>query len=152
MLAAHFIRRGYPLALLEETLTKVASISRSSALDLDYEGVPNMEDEADLNKSGLEAFSITTYNPSGNPNKTIIQNNWGLLGKSNTTKFLYEHRVIHGHRCPANLRDMLVNAKLPLLNSNRGTQGHSQNACETSQCIYCPKMNKTGWITVYTRV
>ena len=95
-----------------------------------------------------KAFSITTYSPMGNPNKKIIEDHWDLLGTSSTTQNLYELRVIHGHRQPANLRDSLVHAKLKLKSkATAGTSGKELVTCTNPRCRYCPLMIHSGTIT-----
>ncbi len=96
-----------------------------------------------------KVFSVTTYNPAGNPNQILIKNNWSLLGMSNCTQSLYQHRVIHGYRRPPNLRDKLVHSRLQITTENRpGTSGRTELdlSCKHSSCRYCPRLNLTGHI------
>ena len=144
MLAAHFLRRGYPTGILDSALTRVNTFSRDFLLENDRD--PPMENEtSDTTK---KVFSITTYNPMGCPNKEIIRANWDMLGTSNTTMHLYEHRVIHGQRRCQNLRDHLVHARLKIKAPPRAAiSGTSTVTCNYSNCRYCPKLNKSGNIT-----
>ena len=130
--------------ILEKTYTRVSEFDHQTLLEMDHDPTLSGEDSASVKK----AFSITTYNPSGNPNKFLMKNNWNLLGKSSTTLELFEHKVIHGHcRCP-NLRDQLVHAKLkPKLAPQTAISGSITNTCLSKQCRYCPKLNKSGTIT-----
>ena len=145
MLAAHFLRRGYPLKSLDSALLRCREFSRDSLLMLNSDpplsgNTPTPDNE--------RAFSITTFSPMGNPNKRIIEKHWDLLGSSATTQNLYDLRIIHGYRRPPNLRDSLVHAKLKLrTRSEAGISGKSIITCSNSRCRYCPLMIQRGSIT-----
>ena len=130
MLGAHFIRRGYPLQVLDEAYAKVKNMSRIALLtepDPDFDagtGTHNVDNSTTSDTERPKVFSITTFNPAGNPNQQLIKGNWNLLGKSNTTFHLYRHQVVHGYRRPTNLRDMLVHSRLKITRStNPGQSG-----------------------------
>ena len=145
MLAAHFLRRGYPLHILDKAYSRVCQFTRAQLLQME-EDPPFDSTE---NASDLKAFSITTFNPRGNPNKQLIKANWKLLGKSNTTQDLFNHRIIHGNRRCSNLRDILVHAKLKIQSGPRPSiSGSQMTECTNIRCRYCPKMIKTGHITL----
>ncbi len=143
LLAAHFMCRGYPIDILDSAYSRVKDFSRDSLLETEID--PPLDEERGDNSK--KVFSITTYNPVGCPNKQIIRTNWDMLGTSNTTMHLYEHRVIHGQRRCQNLRDLLVHAKLKIQVAPRAAiSGSSTNVCSNRNCRYCPKLNKTGTI------
>ena len=145
MLAAHFLRRGYPLEILDKAYNRCQEFSREMLLNLEAD--PSLHTN-NSEPTSNQAFSITTYSPMGNPNKNIIQDHWDILGTSATTQNLYELRIVHGHRHPPNLRDSLVHAKLKLKSkSTAGTSGREIVSCTNSKCRYCPLMNHTGRIT-----
>ena len=155
MLAAHFVRRGYPLEILDTAFSKVNAIDRNVLLNLeDQEVLSQVDSNQEINTPvppPEKLFSITTYNPVGNPNQQLIKANWPMLGKSNTTLPLFKCRVIHGNRRAPNLRDILVHSKLKILSTtNRGVSGSTFRDCTTRTCRYCPRFNKTGIITSLT--
>ena len=154
MLAAHFIRRGYPLEILDEAFDKVKLIPRATLLnpDTDEQGqgtVSQLLDNDSSNATKPKVFSITTFNPAGNPNHSLIQCNWPLLGMSNTTQHLYQHQVVHGYRRPPNLRDKLVHSRLKITREpTQGTTGREEidKTCRHAACRYCPRLNLSGFI------
>ena len=58
-------------------------------------------------------FLTTTYHPHDNFLRTLIHNNWDMLGRSPTTDLLHQKHLMSGYRRPKNLRDLLVRAQLP---------------------------------------
>ena len=147
MLAAHFLRRGYPLSTLDKALSRVSTFTREQLLATDQD--PPLDPDSDTPQTEQKkVFSITTFNPTGNPNKHILQNNWNMLGKSRTTLHLFEHRIIHGYRRCPNLRDKLVHAKLKIKSRPKtAVSGSTMNTCTTKNCRYCPKLVTSGKIT-----
>ena len=57
---------------------------------------------------------VTTFEPAQDVLRSITQNNWDYLGKSPTTQFLHQKRIMMGYRRPKNLRDLLVKADCSL--------------------------------------
>ena len=53
---------------------------------------------------------VTTYNPHDNTLVNLVKQNWGILGKSTNTRFIYDHKLLTAYRRPSNLRDLLVKA------------------------------------------
>jgi hypothetical protein len=105
-LTCHFMGRGYPMKLLEEAATEVHRLDRALLLRKAGDKARDKEDRV---------FLITTYNPNFQHLRKIVKNNWDFLGKSPTTDFLYERRLMCGYRRPKNLRDQLVRANIPFL-------------------------------------
>jgi hypothetical protein len=58
-------------------------------------------------------FLITTFHPTDHSLRKIVFRNWDLLGKSPTTSFLHDRKLMVGYRRPKNLRDILVRANVP---------------------------------------
>jgi hypothetical protein len=58
-------------------------------------------------------FLTTTYHPHDQTLKTLIFQNWEILGKSTTTNFIHDKKLMCGYRRAKNLRDLLVQAKVP---------------------------------------
>jgi hypothetical protein len=102
--AKHFRRRNYPNDLLERAVIKARRLDRDDLLK-----TKKPKDE------GLERpILVNTYHPNDNTMKNIVTENWGILGKSNTTSFLYKNKPLIAYRRPKNLRDMLVKADIRL--------------------------------------
>lgn len=59
------------------------------------------------NKQFDDLFLITTHQPGAQHLKNIVQTNWHLLGRTNTTDNLHQKRIIFGRRINENIRDML---------------------------------------------
>ncbi len=141
----HFLRRGYPLSLLENAFIKVQDLERMDTLKL-KEKEYVVEGQEDL-------YLISTFNPGNTPFRTIIQNNWPILSRSSATKELSEKRIIFGYRKEKNLKDMLVRAKLPLSQPTNSPETKNKNLCKTAKCNHCPLLNKDGEIhSSYTNV
>ena len=93
------------MKLLEEAATLARNKDRSSML------TPGRGKQEDDMKD--KVFLITTFHPTDHSVRTIVFNNWDLLGKSPTTSFLHEKRLMVGYRRPKNLREFLVRANVP---------------------------------------
>ena len=172
----HFLRRGYPLHIIEESVIKVRRLNRHTLL----------YPVSDTKKQDKPTVLVTTYNPHDNCLVNIAKKNWDILGKSTNTTFLHESRLLTAYRRPANLRDMLVKADCKIRqpkgsNSNPSssipptdtqivassstgeltTSGSvprnssignlintrlQPNACKNKKCRYCPKLDKCGEI------
>ena len=146
MLASHFIRRGYPMALVEEALIRVRRSDCTALLQ------PNMEPSQ--SKINQDLFLVTTYTPDENPLRTIIDNNWPTLGRTNTTESLYNASIIYGFRRNKNLRDTLVhsrtNSPKPQTRATPNDAPNPMNNCTTRKCNYCPLLDLSGQITSTT--
>ncbi len=81
----------------------------------------------------------------GPPFTAIIHINWPILRRFSATKELSEKRIIFGYRKEKNLKDMLVHAKLPLVQTVNKSDT-SKNLCKTTKCNHCPLLNKDGEI------
>ena len=102
-MSKHFHRRGYPIELLESAALKVKRIDRKDLLT-PKEPTP----KSDPN----QVFLITRYNPNDDSLRTIVQNNWDILGTSSTTSHIHQRKLLTGYRRPKNLRDILVKAQV----------------------------------------
>jgi len=143
LLGTHFIRRGYPLPLIEEATIKARRTNRHCLLH------PTTSPDTQSDTDNL--FLINTYNPLGNPLKDILQTNWSILGRTHTTTGIYSNKVIYGNRRNKNLQDILVHAKLPELTASNTPKVHTPSQplhiCETKNCRYCKRLDHTGHIT-----
>jgi hypothetical protein len=104
-LQMYFIIRGYPMKLLEEAATLARQKDRSRLLESTR--------EVQVNDQKDKVFLITTFHPTDQALRQIVLKNWDLLGKSPTTSFLHEKKLMVGYRRPKNLRDILVKANVP---------------------------------------
>jgi hypothetical protein len=100
----HFLRRGYPINLLEEAAIKARRLDRQKLL------YPTPKDKNTTKKNIL----VTTYHPTDRSLQDVVQKNWDLLGKSTATAFIHENRPMVGYRRPQNLKDLLVRADVRL--------------------------------------
>jgi hypothetical protein len=106
-LSAYFIKQGYPVDLLLEAAFKARALDRNELLSITH-----TKDTKNLDSDSV--FLISTYHPHEQSMKDMIHKNWDFLGKSQTTDFLYKKHVMCGYRRPKNLRDILMNAKVPV--------------------------------------
>ena len=104
-LGRHFLRRGYPIELLEEAILLARRKDRHTLLHQDHKPETN----PDL------IFLTTTYHPNDNTLRDIIHKNWPILGTSSTTTHVYKKKLMTGYRRPKNLRDILIRAHIPRL-------------------------------------
>ena len=109
MIGCHFLRRGYPCPLIEEAAIKARRLDRNELLSPPTPTISNDEDPMVL---------ITTYHPRDETVKSIVTENWDIMGKSTLTSFLRNKKCLTGYRRPKNLRDLLVRSKLPTLTNN----------------------------------
>ncbi len=138
----HFIRRGYPSSLIENALIKARRHDRADLL------LPTTK-STEMPK---QAFLITTFHPHFMDVQKVVQSNWDLLGKSGYTCGIFEHKYITGYRRLPNLKDKLVNARVPSSTTATVRRPNPKNGkkCKRAakgKCRYCPKINHSGRIT-----
>jgi hypothetical protein len=142
IIAKHFIRRHYPVEIVEEALIKARRADRKQLLQ---------PAEVEAKETGdRRFFLITHYHPEVSPLKDIIKKTWPILGRSVTTENTYNKRIIHGNRRTENLRDILVHAKLPKAPTDSRTlriRSAARRCIAKTLCRYCPKLDKSGTIT-----
>ena len=103
-LAHHFIRKGYPQQLIENSLIKAHRHMWEQLLS----PPPSTPTEG----TDSTIYIITTYQPGFPGLKPTIQTNWSFFNRANDTKPLNQTLLVFGHRRSKNLREMLVRAKL----------------------------------------
>jgi len=104
-LSKHFLRRGYPIQLLEEAAIKARRLDRDKLLGPRDAPTENREN----------VILVTTYEPTQDVLRDITKKNWDYLGKSPTTLHMYqEKKIMMAYRRPKNLRDLLVKADCSL--------------------------------------
>jgi len=111
MLSKHFLRRGYPLKLLETAAITARRLDRNTLL-------------ANVNKpekGSDDVILITTYDPAQDILRNITKENWDYLGKSPMTTHIYQKKIMVGYRRPKNLRDLLVKADCTLPKKTKKT-------------------------------
>ena len=142
-LSHHFKRRGYPETLITSALEKARSKDRQTLLS-----APSHTTTSDKTDN---LFAITTYQPNFAGIKPAILKNWHQLTRSNDTKYIFDTKIIFGHRRSKNLCEMLVHEKVnyPPKPTNMDTPSPvvHQSPCTTKKCRYCPRLNTTGRIT-----
>jgi len=146
MLAAHFIRRGYPEDLVTNAAIQVRRTDRSSTL--------STKPKDDPSSPTKELFLITTYNSQDNILRKIVDTNWPTLGRTNTTENLYNAHITYGYRRNKNLKDFLVRTKLesnkPITRVGPNDRPNPLNKCRSRSCTYCPFLDRSGTITSNT--
>ena len=105
ILSTHFLRKKYPAQLLEEAAFLARSKDRSELLQGNPQDLAQTTDD--------KVFLITTYHPHDHHLRNLVFKNWEVLGRSSTTDFIHQKRLMCGYRRPKNLRDILVRASLP---------------------------------------
>ena len=102
-MSKHFLRRLYPIELLEEA----AILARRQDRDNLFNKQNKQKEKQD------DVFLITTYHPTDSSVVDVVKKNWDMLGKSPTTQFIQQKRLLCGYRRPKNIRDNLVRAAIP---------------------------------------
>ena len=139
----NFIQRGYPPVELLKTLRRVINTPRDSLLSTTSNGQDSQEKSDDIT-----LYLIVEYNPKNPPLKDIIQKHWPILGRSSSTRPLVNAKIVFGHRRPKNLKDILVNAKLP---TPQGGPLVQFPRCKSGpRCKHCPNINRDGYIFSHT--
>ena len=100
--AGYFLKRDYPLDLLE---TAVLKARRHNRLDLIQPKVAAEPEKQNTN------ILVTQYHPTDDTLKNIVQNNWDLLGKCIQTSNMFRSKPLTGYRRPKNLKDLLCRAE-----------------------------------------
>ncbi len=132
-------------------MSKVAMVTRSDLLEKERTLGPTRDMKKRLQENSL--FLITTNSPEYSGINDLVRENWDILKRSSTTKILAETRIIFGYRRPKNLKDLLIQAKLPALNQPKRRVPHCEfaNKCKNRKCVFCPLLNKSGKIkSTYT--
>ena len=146
MLSSHFIRRGYPKNLVKTALAKAELQDRDNLL---LKNAPEYKRPNEEKDDETRFYLISTHNPANPPLREIIENNWSLLEKSKTTRFLSDAKIIFGQRRNKNLSDQLVRASTK--NVTHITSNVQRNTCNRSlKCRYCPILNYTGTLVSKT--
>jgi hypothetical protein len=140
MICSHFIKRGYPLEIVQTALLKARRLDRKTLL------APKPSIEPNFGDPKSPFFLISTFSDGTDSLKNIVKKTWPLLGRTNTTEFLFENRVIFGKRRNKNLRDTLVHAKIPEPPPDpaQASRRAFNRKCKAQQCRYCPKLNTSG--------
>ena len=106
-LCSHFLRRNYPLKLLQEAAALARNKDRDTLLNPTQTVGAATEEE--------QIFLISTYHPHDNALQQIVHRNWDILGRNQTTEKLHQHKLVCGYRRPKNLRDILCKAAVSRL-------------------------------------
>ena len=142
LLASHFKRRGYPDDIIENAIIRARRLDRIQLLN------PPVKESTDHTEN---LFLIDTYHPGGSPLKEILNDHWSILGRNQTTASLHSKNIIFGKRRNTNLRDLLVQARLPTPTVNpkplSGNVVKPMHLCiAKSNCRYCPVIDHSGVI------
>ena len=146
MLYGHFIRRGYPLPLIQKAFIKASTQSRAHLLEKQRAKLTDEETaEPNLN---MDLFLTTSFNPEFQELGNLVRKNWDLLKRSAATKILAETKVVVGYRRPLNLKDLLVRARVPQIEEPKRKRPCciNCNKCSNTKCKFCPLLDKSGRI------
>jgi hypothetical protein len=101
-LKTYFIKRNYPIHVIESAVSKVCILTQNDALNT-----------AECTKDKNIIPFIIQYNPSLPNIGLIINKYWTLLNLSekNSVKTLYKSKPILAYRRPRNLQDLLIRTK-----------------------------------------
>ena len=143
---SHFIGRGYPEKNLDDSLDRVKLLSRKTLLT----PKPLTNPTTNTGSEEVTVYAITTYHPTQQDFRKIIDSNWNLLGSPRTQE-LFEVRIIFGHRRPKNLREHLVRAALkpPPTDADRlvlSQRAKDRECASHGRCKYCPRLDTSGTI------
>ena len=140
-LALSFHRANYPDAIIQSGFDKAYAMDRDNLLK------KPSNNSGTTNKNDPRLYLITDYHPSFRAVLDIVSNNWDVLDNSSSTRPILQIPVIRGLRCPKNLRDLLVRARLtiPDNHSNKSAR-KKRNNCTRLNCTYCRMLDKTGKI------
>ena len=94
-------------------------------------------------------YLVVTHNPSNPLIRDIIENNWPLLNKSQTTRTLENANIVFGLRRNKNLADHLIQQLFTAsIKSLESPSNITKNLCKrTHTCRYCPIINQSGSVT-----
>ena len=95
------------MKLLEETALLARRKVRAELFAND--GSENIRKEGDEKR----VFLTNTFHPSDHTLRELVDKNWGLLGGSPYTEFIYDRKLAVGYRRPKSIRDLLVKAIIP---------------------------------------
>ena len=137
-MARDFCSRGYPQNLIMEALLRAMKQDRNVLLQ-------DKTDTQDLaTEECIALYFITEYNPSNPPIRDMLEKFWPILGRSSSTRPLITAKIVYGNRRPKNLKDSLMNAKLP---PGPDIVIRDPPSCKSGdRCRHCPKINRSGFI------
>ena len=129
----HFIRRDYPMHLIEEAAIKARRPNRDNLLQ-------NSKKETNKDQKNI---LVTTYHPNDNTLPNLVHENWDLLGRNTNTLFLHKDRPMVAYRRPPNLKDLLVKADVSTRAKKPPSKGKANTINFPSQ--ETPELQETNW-------
>ena len=132
-----YLKRGYPLNILEEHLQKASGFSQDELLE------PKTKIQED------KQVVILDYNP-GNPDiMQIIHKYWPLISSSRTLGKIFPSSPLGAFRRQKNLKDLLVASKLryPPPPPRAPPPNPRNTTCPKITCRYCRIMDKAKTAT-----
>ena len=148
LIAKHFLRRGYPMDLIQDSIIRARRLDRASLLN------PRTPTTDPGTTSERKFFLITTFNPASPHFRDIVTKNWDILRTSDQRSFLTESRTIFGYRQNKNLKDRLCRARVkynPETTPNLSVieeqvpLSQTKYKCKSRNCRYCPLLNTQGF-------
>ena len=89
----------------------------------------------------------TTFRPHTQKLPKLIKENWEMLGRSCTTRNIYNKNFQTSYKRPKNLKDHLVHSKFsyhPEKEKYPKINNTERNRCTNPKCIFCPLIDKSG--------
>ena len=109
----HLIRRKYPREIVSKAFKKARDRKKHDLLS-------NPRDREDKKETNI---LVTTFNPGSGALKEIVRENWDILGRSCSTRGIYEKGMLTAYRRPNNLRDLLARENWDILGRSCSTRG-----------------------------
>ena len=136
-LRTYLLARGYGNTFLDSQFKRATNISRTEALHT------NRHDSID------RLPFVVTYNPSLPHISNILRKHFHILLSSKRCREVFKHPPIVAYRRTSNLRDILVNAKLPTITTQPNNTSLPPGSFRCGQdCATCPYI--TNGLTHYT--
>ena len=125
VLASNLVARGYSSRQVKNSIAKVYSIPRNSALKQKSPGP----------KDNPKVPLVTSYHPCLPPLRKITKENHHILHTSDRLAGAIPNSPVLAFRRPRNLRDLIVRAEVPSLDTSPATKFGTFKC--TSRCIVC---------------
>ena len=139
-----FRTKGFPEQLLLEAKQKVENLNREDLLTK-----KSLTEKSEKNENENNIFLVTTFRPGQDKVPKLVKKNWLHLGRSNTTKDIYNSRLRVSYKRGKNLKEMLWKSRLTYTAGEGNvcqTGKRDLKTCKTKNCKFCPLLDKSGKI------
>ena len=87
----HFLYRGYPIDLLQESAIKARRLNQDSLLRPQLSSTETTNDRS---------IMVTTFHQSDDSPQWVVKKNWSILGKSHSNLPFYNRKLLTAYRRP----------------------------------------------------